>query len=100
LDEAIADISSELSSKISRIFIIGGAQIYKEAISSPYCTYILLTRVYKYFECDTFFPVIDEQVFSLTSHEELEEVVGEQVQKGLQIENGLEFEFLLYKRRA
>ncbi|RIA86264.1 dihydrofolate reductase-like domain-containing protein [Glomus cerebriforme] len=102
LDEAITnlmDSSSELSSKVSRIFIIGGAQIYKETINSPYCSYILLTRVYKHFECDTFFPEIDEQIFSLASHEELEEVVGEKVQKGCQTENGIEFEFLLYKRR-
>jgi len=82
------------------VFIIGGEQIYREAINLSYCTYILLTRVYRYFECDTFFPEIDEQIFSLASHEELEEVVGEQVPKGRQIENGLEFEFLLYKRRV
>ncbi|PKC65261.1 hypothetical protein RhiirA1_365955 [Rhizophagus irregularis] len=102
LDDAISilsNASSEISSKISRIFVIGGAQIYKEAINLPYCTYILLTRVYKYFECDTFFPEIDEQIFSLASHEELEEVVGEQVLKGRQTENGIEFEFLLYKRK-
>jgi len=73
--------------------------VYKEAINSPYCMYILLTRVYKYFDCDSFFPEIDEQTFGLASHEELEQVVGEQVQKGRQIENEIEFEFLLYKRR-
>ena len=56
--------------------------------------------MYKYFECDTFFPEIDEQMFSLASHEELEEVVGEPVPKGRQIENGLEFEFSLYKRKV
>ena len=103
LDEAIMNLtnpSSDLSAKISRIFIVGGSQIYKEAINSPNCTYILLTRVYKYFECDTFFPKIDELTFSLTTHEELEEVVGEKVPKGRQIDNELEYEFLLYKRRT
>ncbi|CAI2186360.1 16231_t:CDS:2, partial [Funneliformis geosporum] len=96
LDEAITDLSN--SSKVSRLFVIGGSQIYKEAITSPNCVYILLTRVYKFFECDTFFPEINEKMFSLTTHEELEEVVGEQVPKGRQVDNGMEYEFLLYKR--
>ncbi|CAG8600176.1 9937_t:CDS:2, partial [Funneliformis caledonium] len=96
LDEAITDLTN--SPKVSRLFVIGGSQIYKEAITSPNCVYILLTRIYKDFECDTFFPEIDEQVFSLATHEELEEVVGEQVPKGRQVDNGLEYEFLLYKR--
>jgi dihydrofolate reductase len=63
-------------------------------------THILITRVYQNFECDTFFPTIDENVFGLVSHDELEKnFVNEKVPKGKQQENGIEYEFLLYKRK-
>ena len=38
----------------SRIFIIGGGQIYKELL--PYCAMAEITKVYKDFKADTFFP--------------------------------------------
>lgn len=41
----------------SRIFIIGGGQIYKELL--PYCAMAEITKVYKDFESDTFFPNLD-----------------------------------------
>ena len=83
-----------------RIFIAGGAQIYKKAIGSPHCTHILLTRVHTSTVCDTFFPEIDPIVFRRASHEELVSFVEEDVPKGCQIENGLEFEYTLYMRRV
>ncbi|CAG8666520.1 13103_t:CDS:2 [Acaulospora morrowiae] len=97
LDDAIKDIVNKPS--ISRIFIMGGSFVYKEAIESPLCKYILLTRVYKDFNCDTFFPEIDESVYRLTTHEELENFVGEKVPKGRQLENGIEYEFTMYERK-
>ena len=52
LSEAIQMIENlEIS---SRIFIIGGGQIYKELL--PYCAMVEITKVYKDFEADTFFP--------------------------------------------
>lgn len=55
LSEAIQMIeNSEIS---SRIFIIGGGQIYKELL--PYCAMAEITKVYKDFEADTFFPNLD-----------------------------------------
>lgn len=41
----------------SRVFIIGGGQIYKELL--PYCAMAEITKVYKDFEADTFFPNLD-----------------------------------------
>ena len=43
------------------IYIIGGAQIYKEFM--PYADKILLTYIDKEFEGDTFFPEIDKEIW-------------------------------------
>lgn len=40
----------------NRIFVIGGGEIYREAIKRPDCAEILLTRVHARFDCDTQLP--------------------------------------------
>ncbi|KAI9315745.1 dihydrofolate reductase [Dichotomocladium elegans] len=82
-----------------RVFVIGGSQIYKLALEHPLCTHILLTRVRSKVECDTFFPEIDERLFRLADHEELEAYVGFPVPRGVQTHKDLQFEFTLYIRR-
>ncbi|CAG8543136.1 2369_t:CDS:2 [Ambispora gerdemannii] len=81
--------------QVSRIYIIGGLAVYAEAMTSPLCTHILLTRIYKEFESDTFLPPIDETVYQQTTHEELVNFVGMDVPKGVQEENEIPFEFLM-----
>ena len=49
LEEAIALCETDES-----IYVIGGAEIYKQAL--PMCTKIYLTRVHQYYDADTFFP--------------------------------------------
>ncbi|CAG8557617.1 18524_t:CDS:2 [Racocetra fulgida] len=80
------DAISSLTDKptVARIFIIGGGDIYKEAIELPLCEYILLTKVYKNFNCDAFFPKIDENLYELASHDELVNFTGDDVPKGRQ----------------
>jgi dihydrofolate reductase / thymidylate synthase len=51
---------------ISNIFIIGGETLYKMALESKEVSKIYVTEVYEDFECDTFFPKIDENEFKLT----------------------------------
>ena len=41
---------------IDQIFVIGGSQIYNEAISHPKCDTLYITKVYKSHDCDAFFP--------------------------------------------
>ena len=51
------------------LMIIGGGEIYKEAM--PIANKIYITRVHHIFEdADAFFPVIDETKFSLTSKQD------------------------------
>jgi dihydrofolate reductase len=43
---------------VERIFVLGGAEVYRQAISLPGCRRIYLTRVLRRFPCDAFFPSI------------------------------------------
>lgn len=47
--------------KIENLFVIGGAQIFKVALKSPFCKKLYFTQINKTFECDTFFPALEGQ---------------------------------------
>ena len=57
----------ELGDSVEHIFVIGGGQVYKEAIQVPECAIIHFTLVESDFDCDTYFPTIDPKRFSLWS---------------------------------
>lgn len=40
---------------IESVFVIGGAQLYNEALRHPQCETLHVTMINAYFECDTFF---------------------------------------------
>jgi dihydrofolate reductase len=82
-----------------RIFVIGGAQIYREAIKHANCNRILLTRIRSKVDCDTYFPEIDETLFRLASHEELEQFAGSQVVQDIQTHNNIDYQFTMYVKR-
>lgn len=42
---------------VSRLFVIGGAQIYEAAMRLPHAKRVLLTSIKEDYECDTFFPL-------------------------------------------
>ena len=60
--------AAETNSK--QIFIIGGGEIYKQSMDIADSIYI--TRVHVDVEGDTFFPVIDESKWKLTSNQDFE----------------------------
>ncbi|KAI7901303.1 dihydrofolate reductase-like domain-containing protein [Cokeromyces recurvatus] len=86
-------------SKHARVFVIGGAQIYKLAIQHANCSHIVLTRVKSKVDCDTFFPTIQDTDFRLASHQEFEDYVEQQVPEGVQKYKELEYEFTLYIKK-
>lgn len=59
-----------------KIFIIGGAKVFNEAISNPDLTGIYLTRIDSVFDCDTFFPKIPEGFSGLALTEEIEDGIN------------------------
>ncbi|SNZ00937.1 dihydrofolate reductase [Flagellimonas pacifica] len=62
LEDAIALISNDECA-----FIIGGGEIYKQAMD--FATDIELTRIHDSFEADTFFPKIDTTAWEIVSEE-------------------------------
>lgn len=83
LEEALAKAAQK---NPDSIFIIGGSQIFHDAILHPACTDIYLTHVDGDFQCDVFFPKIDEG--------KLKKIVESVPQK----EHGIEFRFVHYKK--
>eukprot|EP00873_Tetraselmis_striata_P021777 jgi/Tetstr1/442041/TSEL_030222.t1 len=62
--------AGELGDSVDHVFVIGGGQIYHEAVASPACAAIHLTQIEGEdgtIECDTFFPTIDPTRFKFWS---------------------------------
>lgn len=88
LDVCLQSLQSNQA--IERIFVIGGQQVYADAINSPLCQRIYLTRIDADFECDTFFPAFDPDVYA--------EVTDASVPSDEQQENGIKYRFHVYDR--
>jgi dihydrofolate reductase len=56
LDQAL--VAACEAGGVERIFVLGGGDIYRQAIQLDGCQHIYLTRVIGHFPCDTFFPPI------------------------------------------
>jgi dihydrofolate reductase len=87
---------------VGKVFVIGGAEIYKAALEDMHTKRILLTRILTDFECDTVFPVVlsddGKGEWKKKTKEELDQWVGEEVPDGVQDENGVEYVFEMYER--
>jgi len=73
------------NNQVENIFVIGGEQVYTEAIQHPLCDVIHYTRLETNIDCTVFFPEIPKN-YSLTEKREKKE------------ENGIQFEFQTYTR--
>jgi dihydrofolate reductase len=60
----------ELTKKEAQVFIIGGAEIYKQCIEKDLVDRLDITQVHHHFEADVFFPEIDPEIWKLTSRED------------------------------
>jgi dihydrofolate reductase/thymidylate synthase len=61
LKEAIKHCETE---NINEAFIIGGASLYKESLEKNLCDKLYITKISYDFFCDTFFPKIDESLWT------------------------------------
>lgn len=77
--------------KVENIFIIGGSQIYEEALKNDLCDRVYITRIDGEFECDSFFPELDSSKFY--------EVTDEHVPSEIQEEKGINYKFHVYERK-
>ncbi|MCC6758175.1 MAG: dihydrofolate reductase [Candidatus Omnitrophica bacterium] len=83
--EHALELLEDAGSRAGETFVIGGGQIFQQAIASPLCQKLYLTRVEKDFSCDTFFPDISRD-FTETDR------------KGPVLENGIPLFFCEYQR--
>ncbi|XP_053574734.1 dihydrofolate reductase [Bombina bombina] len=83
--------TSPLSEEIETIWILGGVECYRTMMLHPWCEHIYLTNIMAEFECDTFFPEFDRNVFKLQ-----EKYPG--VPSEVQEENGIQYVFQVYQR--
>ena len=72
------------------IFIIGGAQIYKESIEKDLVDRLDITQVHHEFEADVFFPEIDLKIWKETAREDLE----------ADEKNKFDFSFVRYSKKT
>lgn len=77
--------------QIERIFVIGGEQVYRAALELKLVDRIYLTRILKEFDCDAYYPRLDENEFHLIQTDE--------IPIGIQEENELKYEYLIYERK-
>ncbi|XP_035381466.1 dihydrofolate reductase isoform X2 [Electrophorus electricus] len=92
-DGAIRLVSlPSLSSLVETIWILGGAQVYK-ALEHPWCDYIYLTDIMEEFDCDVFFPKFDRNIFK-----KQDRFPG--VSHDIQEENGIKFQFQVFKKES
>jgi len=70
-----------------RLFVIGGAGVYEQAIQHPDCERLILTQLENTFDCDAFFPKIPTpDTFKIVSE-------GERME-----ENGISFRYVTFER--
>lgn len=57
----------------NNIFVIGGSQLYNEAIQHDLCSKLYITDIYNNFNCDCFFPEINNKQFILSKISEFKQ---------------------------
>ncbi|XP_069703592.1 dihydrofolate reductase isoform X2 [Periplaneta americana] len=91
LEDALSCLQEEsLGNLTENVWVIGGSSVYKEALTSPFCHRVYLTRVLKTFECDAFFPEIPEDSFKIVR----DSAVSEDIQE----EDGITYKYQVYQR--
>ncbi|MEN8776607.1 MAG: dihydrofolate reductase [Polaribacter sp.] len=78
----------ELAKDEEQIFIIGGAQIYKEIIAKDLADQLDITLVHKEFDADVYFPEIDLQKWKIVAREDFK----------ADEKNKYEYSFLSYQK--
>ncbi len=87
LDAALGFLKTEgPQRKINEVFVIGGGQVFSEAIAHPGCQKIYLTKIRNRFGCDTYFPSLPPHFQHISS-------------SATQIEGSLSYFFAEYAKR-
>jgi dihydrofolate reductase len=74
LEQALREARSRPD--VAGLFVIGGAQLFREAFAHPGCRFVYLTRIAATYDCDAFLPALEPR-FALT------EVLGRYREHGI-----------------
>lgn len=77
LDEVLKIYEND--NTVENIFVIGGAMLYNEAIKHPMCEKIYINRIQEDYDCDTFFPKIDNNVYEKIEEKQLSSMVTNEI---------------------
>lgn len=101
-------VKEDKAPPVGRAFVIGGSSIYKAALEMEQAKYILLTRIQRDYDCDTFFPITLEAEgkpsngWQRSSRDALQDFVGEEIAETPNSETHegeeVRYEFQLYER--
>ncbi|XP_064553780.1 dihydrofolate reductase [Drosophila montana] len=92
LEEALKTLESEpWCDQIENIWIVGGSGVYEEAMASPRCHRLYITKIQEQFECDTFFPNIPVSFHEVP--------LDEDTPHGVQEENGIKYEYKILEKQ-
>ena len=75
---------------VERIMVIGGSQIYEEALKHPNLSTVYLTDILTDFVCDTFLEL---------NEEEFEDVEDPSIPRDIQEENGIQYRYRKLERK-
>ena len=84
LEECLAGHDKDAT--LEKAYIIGGGELFRQAIAMEGCEAIYLTEVEGIFNCDTFFPPLPQE-FNKNTESEVQE------------ENGAKYKFVVYRRQ-
>lgn len=84
---SLGEALDQLKDQGKKIFVIGGARLYKEAIKREDCESLYVTEIDKDFDCDTFFPEYGGNFDAISEDKEKEE-------------DGVRFIFRVLKRNS
>ncbi|KAL8932115.1 MAG: hypothetical protein Q9216_006957 [Gyalolechia sp. 2 TL-2023] len=111
LPSGLQQLQAQHGETLGRVFVIGGAEIYKQVLRMSECERVLWTRLEMEWECDTFFPegvVMNgvkegdegENGWRRRTKRELEEWTGEEGLGSPKKEGNVEFEISMWERET
>lgn len=91
--------SLQRTDDISEIFIIGGSELYHEALIQFDIKRIFITEINSLDEADTFFPPFDEANYTKLDYFQFKDLLGHTAPYGNLEENEIQFSFSIYEKK-
>ena len=68
--KSLIDALEHFNGGVQKIWVIGGSQLYEEAITMKWCKGLHISNIVGKYQCDKFFPKIPEDLFYLESRKD------------------------------